>query len=28
LFFGDVAATILDLYGLPVPAEMQGRIVR
>ena len=24
----DVAPTILDLYGLPIPAEMQGRVIR
>lgn len=24
----DIAPTILDLYGIPAPAEMQGRVVR
>jgi predicted AlkP superfamily phosphohydrolase/phosphomutase len=24
----DVAPTILDLYGIPVPPEMQGRVIR
>jgi predicted AlkP superfamily phosphohydrolase/phosphomutase len=24
----DVAPTILDLYGLPVPPRMQGRVIR